>query len=189
MEHNKKKKRQDFFDILKKAGFRLTNQRQTIIDVLIEGEAEHGNIQLIWEKAHEKDPSIGIATVYRTVGLLSDMGLLYRFSLDEGFERFELPSSSIHFHLYCRCCGKVLHLKHEREKEEIITEWLGEAGFQPIPQSLEFAGMCSDCASKVKDHKKMKDLPCTLEVEGRGRGRGRCGRRQGCFRQQNNTTL
>ena len=180
MKQNDDMRREEFFEILKKAGFRLTNQRQTIIDVLIEGEAEHGNIQLTWEKAHEKDPSIGIATVYRTVGLLSDMGLLYRFSLDEGFERFELPSSSIHFHLYCRCCGKVLHLKEEEEKEKIIREWLEEAGFEPIPQSLEMAGICSDCATKVKEHKKTKDLPCT--VLGKGWRRGHCGRRKGCFR-------
>ena len=53
MEHNKENA-QDFFDIIKKAGFRLTKSETDDYRRTIEGEAEHGN-PVIWEKAHEKD--------------------------------------------------------------------------------------------------------------------------------------
>jgi Fur family ferric uptake transcriptional regulator len=163
---------------LKKRGFRLTSQREVIIKTLIDNSGRHWSVNDLWELAQEEDPTIGIATVYRTVNLLAGLGLLNLVNMDEGFYRFELPGQQMHFHIYCRVCGKVLHMKDEKAKEAEIRRWIEEEGFHFLPQTLELAALCDECRKRVSEG-EMGEPPFPGFRRGRmggsGRGRGRRG--------------
>ena len=59
----------DFGKILKEKGYKFTNQRQVVFDVVMENEGKHLNSQEIYELVRERNPEIGVATVYRTLAL------------------------------------------------------------------------------------------------------------------------
>ena len=156
---------------LRRRGFRLTNQRETIIKVLMNNSGKRCSVSDLWELSREEDPSIGIATVYRTVNLLSNLGLLNLIGSEEGFYRFELPDERTHLHVYCRICGRMIHMKDESEKENIIRRWIDEEGFHFIPQSIELPAICDECFKRLSEEKEFPPL-CG------GRIRGRRGRRR-----------
>ncbi|MEA3508099.1 MAG: Fur family transcriptional regulator [Synergistota bacterium] len=160
---------QDYMERLRKRGFRLTNQRRIIIETLLENLGEHLNAHELLERVQEKDSSLGIATVYRTIELLNYLGLLNMINLDEGFSRFEVPDEQMHFHIYCRSCGKVVHLGNEEEKAAIVQQWFREMAFEMLPQTFEMAGICRDCQQQGV-------LEPPAASGGRGPGR-RCRRR------------
>jgi Fur family ferric uptake transcriptional regulator len=161
-----------YMEELRKRGFRLTNQRETIIKVLMENSEKHCSISDLWELAREKDPSIGIATIYRTVNLLSDLGLLNLINGEEGFYRFELPDERMHFHIFCKVCGKLIQMKDEAGKEQELHHWIEEEGFHFIPQTLKLPALCDECYKRLSEG---KDLPPTTCRGMGGRGRRRRG--------------
>lgn len=156
MEESKTKNLvEQYLKTLRERGFRLTNQRKVIIETLLENIGSHPNAQELLQKVQEVDPSVGIATVYRTVEILNQMGLLNLMNLEEGFSRFEIPGETMHFHTFCKYCGKVLHLGDEKEKEEIVKKWIEETGFKIMPQTFEISGICSDCAADIENSEEM----------------------------------
>lgn len=167
-----------YLEELKKRGFRLTSQREIIIKALIENSGKHCSVNDLWELAQAEDPTIGIATIYRTVNLLSQLGLLNLVNMEEGFYRFELPGQKMHFHVYCRVCGKVIHLDDESGKENIVRQWVEKQGFHFLPQTLEMAAICDECLKNFPEG-DMTETPFMGfgrgRMGGRGQGRGRKG--------------
>lgn len=145
----------EYLKTLRNRGFRLTSQRKLIIETLLKNIGNHPNAQELLQMAQEDDPSVGIATVYRTVEILNQMGLLNIMNLEEGFSRFEIPGDTMHFHTFCKYCGKILHLENEKEKEEIIKQWVSETGFDLLPQTFEISGICSECAKERENETEM----------------------------------
>lgn len=162
---------EQYLNRLREQGFRLTNQRRLIIEALLSNLGEHLNARELLALVQEKDHTIGFATVYRTLELLVDMDLLNQMSLAEGFSRYEVPDDRMHFHVYCRFCGKTIHLPEEKEKEERVRSWVEETPFDLVPQTFEIAGICHECKSCIETGEEPA-LPCT-SCRRRG-GRGRC---------------
>lgn len=162
---------------LKKRGFRLTSQREIIIRILIENSGKHCSVNDLRELAQAEDPTIGIATIYRTVNLLSRLGLLNLINMEEGFYRFELPGQKMHFHVYCRICGKVIHMEDETGKEAMVRKWVEEEAFHFLPQTLEIAAICDECHRNFPEN-DIAGPPCSGFGPGRrgGHGRGPGGR-------------
>lgn len=142
---------EQYLEAIKSAGFRMTTQRRVIIETLLKNMGDHPNAQELLERAQKVDPSIGIATVYRTVELLNNMDLLNLTNLQEGFRRYEIADENLHIHFYCRCCGSVSHFSADREKEKTVREWAREAGFRLMPQVLEIQGVCENCQAELGD--------------------------------------
>ncbi len=142
---------QQYLQAIRSAGFRMTNQRKIIIETLLKNMGDHPNAQELLEMAQMRDPSIGIATVYRTVELLNNMDLLNLTSLQEGFRRYEIADDNLHLHFYCRCCGSVYHTSADKEKENRIQQWAREAGFKIMPQVLEIYGICEKCQAEMAE--------------------------------------
>lgn len=163
-----------FLERLKGGGFRLTAQRETLFRVVAETLGTPSSVQDIWEKSRALDPSIGIATVYRTINLLEEMGVLNIIYLNEGEFRLEMPGQKLHVSAFCRRCGRLSPLGGEAEKQKIVEEWLEEAGMELLPQSLAVAGLCEECRAVMED----EDGP----HPGMGRGRGGMGRCMGMGR-------
>ena len=164
---------EEYLGRLKSRGFRLTNQRRVIVETLLLGT--HLNARELLELAQKEDPSIGIATIYRTIELLNSLGMLNMVNLEEGFLRFEVPDEQMHFHVFCRSCGKIVHLSDEDKKMSDVGKWAGDEGFDLLPQTFELAGICRECREQGVLEESFEEN--RLMAGGRRRcRRGQCGR-------------
>jgi len=139
---------EEYLEALRRKGCRRTEQRRLIIETLLESQGQHLNARELMERVQSKDPTVGFATVYRTLLVLGETGLVHSFDQGEGFARFDIPQETMHFHVLCRSCGKMVHLEDEAAKQEIVAAWIGEAGFRIVPQTFQFYGICPDCLEK-----------------------------------------
>jgi len=134
-----------YLQLLRERGCRLTEQRRIIIETLLENAEASVSVRDLAAKVHEKDASVGFATVYRTLLILEEMDILHQTNLGEGFSRFVLSEKGVHVHVRCRVCGAVTRLEQEDAKEKILEEWVAEKGFSLVPQSVQLAGICEEC--------------------------------------------
>lgn len=148
-EADLRQRAEEYLEALRQRGCRRTGQRRLIIETLLEGEGEHLNARELMERVLAKDPSIGFATVYRTLLVLGETGLVHSFDQGEGFARFEVPDKTIHFHIVCRSCGQMQHLPDEAEKERILENWVKNAGYEMVPQTFQVYGLCPECRKKA----------------------------------------
>jgi Fur family ferric uptake transcriptional regulator len=134
-------------ETLKTKGYKLTPQRRAILDVVIESQGEHLSTEEIYDIVRNGCPDIGLATVYRTLQLLSDMSILSKLNLDDGLTRYELnvdEDSHHHHHLICTECGKVSEVVDDLlEPLEVQIE--NDYGFKVQDHKLKFFGICKDC--------------------------------------------
>ena len=138
---------------LKQKGYKLTPQRRAIVDVIIEKEGEHLTAEEIYDEVKKICPDIGLATVYRTVLLLEEVGVIFKLDLNDGCRRYELVHSEEthrHHHLVCNECRAVFEVQDDLldELEESIETTYG---FKILDHSVKFFGVCSECCKKQKD--------------------------------------
>lgn len=141
-----------FKEKLKEKGCKLTLQRRSVLDVLIEHCDEHLSTEEIYEKVKKKYPEIGLATVYRTVQLFEEMGIIDRLNFDDGCSRFELASEDTvhhHHHLICEKCNKVFEVENDL-LAEIESEIERKYQFAIRDHNVMFYGTCKDCMKKVE---------------------------------------
>ena len=95
---------------LQEEGFKLTPQRQATVAILLEKEDDHLSAEAIYMLVKRKYPDIGLATVYRTLEILTDLNITYRVVFDDGLARYDLKrdeSNRFHHHLLCNKCGNI----------------------------------------------------------------------------------
>ena len=139
-----------FKKLLKENGLKVTNQRISILEVLEDRPNEHLTAEQIYECVKIKYPEIGLATVYRTIQLLSELSLIDKLNLDDGFVRYEIgkkqndEKSHHHHHLSCLGCGKVLSFQDDllETVEQRIQEMMN---FQIEDHQVKFMGYCEEC--------------------------------------------
>ena len=107
-------------------GMRMTEQRRVIARVLSEAE-DHPDVEELHRRAHAVDPHISIATVYRTVRLLEESGIITRHDFRDGRSRYEELRESHHDHLIDLKSGKVVEFvdKDIEQLQEAIAKRLG----------------------------------------------------------------
>ena len=93
-------------ETLHTSGRRLTRQRRLVLRVLEESR-EHLDAERLYDLATSLDPNISLATVYRTLAILKEMGLVEEHRLGEGHAHFEATRSTPHYHFTCTACGRV----------------------------------------------------------------------------------
>ena len=74
---------------LKQKGYKLTPQRRSILDIIIEKEGMHLTVEEIYDEVKKVCPEIGLATVYRTVLLFEELNVIYKLDLNDGCSRYE----------------------------------------------------------------------------------------------------
>src|SRR3989304_3934493 len=102
-------------DTLRATGHRVTPQRQLVLEV-VETSPEHLDAEAIYQRVREKDPQISLATVYRTLAVLKDMGLIEQSYLARNHARahYEPVGSPEHYHFTCLGCRKVIEFQSPR---------------------------------------------------------------------------
>lgn len=126
-------------DYYKKLGLKITPQRLAILEYL-ENNHEHPSAEDIYNALKERFPSMSFATVYNTLEVLMEKGLIKEIGIDSSKKRFD-PVVHPHHHFICKKCGKIFDLKEDFD----IT----------IPQDLKdckifdfqvvFSGLCHEC--------------------------------------------
>jgi Fur family ferric uptake transcriptional regulator len=123
------------------AGLKMTEQRKVILKVLEESE-DHPSVDTVCERAKALDQSISIATVYRTLGLLAELGLVLKHDFGGTFARFEVTPEAAHehhHHLVDTETGEVVEFKNE-EMERLIHKIGEELGYDVVEHNFELFG-------------------------------------------------
>ncbi len=128
---------------LTEEGHRLTTPRQAIIK-LVAPRTDHFSAQEVWDQLRGKHRGIGRATVFRTLDLLAELGVLNRVHVGDGCNRYTVCETTHHHHLMCIQCGSVVSLD-AAPVERQIREMAGDAGFELLTHHLELVGRCSTC--------------------------------------------
>jgi len=133
---------------LKVRNFRITAQRELIMKIFAEIPEEHLSVEEVYRKLLDKRSRISKATVYRTVELLSDLGLLRKIEIEEGIVRYEIADSKKHgqHHAICTECGKETSRDGDlMDKVEKLDE--DELGFEVSDHSVKLYGKCKECVA------------------------------------------
>ncbi len=121
----------------------MTPQRQLILDASASMRG-HISADLVHQRVVERFPNVNISTVYRTLELLQEMGLLTHTHFDDGVAQYHRADEGMHQHLVCRQCGS------EEELEMAVLEPLAEQlralhGFEPDLAHFAIVGWCRGC--------------------------------------------
>jgi Fur family ferric uptake transcriptional regulator len=116
-------------------GMRMTDQRRVIARVLSQS-ADHPDVEELHRRAHAVDPHISIATVYRTVRLLEESGIITRHDFRDGRSRYEEQGEVHHDHLIDMKTGKVIEFV-DREIEQLQEAIAKRLGYRLVEHRLE----------------------------------------------------
>ncbi len=139
--------RAELVQFMDRRGLRSTEQRRVIIEQLF-GVTDHVTIDQLLESVRAVDPRVGYATVYRTMKLLAEGGLVHERKFGDGFTRYELADAHAHHdHLICLDCGKITEFE-EPAIEELQDRIALRHGFLVRDHKHELYGTCAECAKK-----------------------------------------
>jgi len=129
--------------LLQKRGYRLTPQRYMILQVLQEADG-HLSIEQILEGVRKSYPHMNLSTIYRTLELLRDVGLVREIHLPGEGMQFEIFEERAHQHLLCRGCRAMIHLDHDllgNLPEQVEQQY----SFYGLTLDLLVVGYCEKC--------------------------------------------
>ena len=139
----KEEGRRDLLQLLRDRGYRLTPQRMMVLEA-IESSDDHISAEEIHSQAHAKYPYLNISTVYRTLELLKELGLVAETDLGGGRYLYHPVGKAYHHHLVCRQCGRVRDIDVSafgQLREELARRY----GFDADFEHMAVFGTCKDC--------------------------------------------
>ena len=123
---------------------KITKQRRTVLKIFLESK-NHVSVEELYNTVLKTEPKIGLATVYRTLALLTKSGLALEMDFGDGQKRYESSYKSLHHdHMVCTKCGKILEFNHpliEKYQEEVAKQ----QNFKITSHKLALFGLCKDC--------------------------------------------
>ncbi len=128
---------------LRAAGKRITSQRKLVLAILAR-EDGHLDAHDIYERGRRRDTRLSLSTVYRTLGILKETGVVRELHLDDEHHHYELDGEDQHSHLVCLVCGRVIEVDSSAFAE--VAGVVGEShGFEIASAQVELTGTCTDC--------------------------------------------
>jgi Fur family ferric uptake transcriptional regulator len=134
----------------KDAGLRYTRQRHLIVDILRQSD-EHLDAQALFQRAVEKDPDVSLATVYRTLSVLKELGLVEQRHLCEERSQYEPIGEKPHHHFNCVRCGRIVEFDTDlvdRIAEDLHTR----IGAVVTRAHVLATGYCAACQTKQRNN-------------------------------------
>ena len=128
-------------DLLRASGKRITPERRLLFRVI--NEHAHVDASELCELAKKENPKISLSTVYRTVKLLEELGLVEVTTLGEDRHHYEV-STDEHYHFVCLGCGKVVEIS----PMGLLQELGKRQGLEIVGATLELSGYCPQCRRK-----------------------------------------
>lgn len=129
---------------LRDRGLRVTNQRLVLLEVLRELE-RHSSVEEVHRAVAERLPALSVPTVYATLDLFEQLGLVRRVATGHGPALYD-PVLDGHAHLACRSCGRVEDLPASPDLSGVVDA-AAAAGHAPASAEIVVAGACARCWS------------------------------------------
>ena len=131
-------------DYISENNLKITKQRRIVLKSFLECK-NHISVEELYNIVLKTEPKIGLATVYRTLALLTKSGLALEMDFGDGQKRYESSYKSVHHdHMVCTECGKILEFNHpliEKYQEEVAIQ----KNFKITSHKLDLFGLCQDC--------------------------------------------
>lgn len=138
---------------LNQEGLRLTRPRQAIMEI-IKGANVPLSPQSIHQRSLATDEEIGLVTVYRTLDLLAELGLVRRVHDHDECQGYVLASPGHHHHLICRKCGKAVEFTGEDDLTSMLDRICRQTGYDIDEHILQLYGLCPECQEEKHENKK-----------------------------------
>jgi len=128
---------------LKEKGFRITPQRIAIVEVLA-NSCDHPGVDKIYREVIKRFPTTSLATVYKTITLLKEIGEVTEMGFGDGSNRYDGKNPHPHPHIMCVKCKSIIDpdLSSLNEMSKELSE---ETGYKIVSHRLDFFGVCPDC--------------------------------------------
>lgn len=140
----KQAKKTLFREFIAQKGLKTTRQRDIILDSFLSAE-RHISIEELYLSLRAKHPSIGYATVYRTLKLFAESGIAREIQFGDGQTRYEHAAEGEHHdHLVCTRCKAIIEFENETI-EQLQQDVAKSHGFRIENHKLELYGICSNC--------------------------------------------
>jgi len=137
--------REELKQQLTRQGYRLTQPREIILE-LLRGTSIHPDANWIYDQVRKRIPHISLGTVYRTMSVLAEAGLIQELHFGDAQARYD-GNVSEHYHVICMACGALedIHMPPLRELERVASEL---TDYHISGHRVEFYGLCSRCQRK-----------------------------------------
>jgi len=133
----------DMSSRLSELGYRLTPQRLMVVKAVEEADS-HISAEEIYLQIRARYPHMNISTVYRTLELLSELGLVTETDMGDGRVRYHSIGKGHHHHLVCQKCGEIIDV--EESMLSPLRDEIGQRyGFKVDMKHLAFFGLCAKC--------------------------------------------
>ncbi|HRZ87409.1 MAG TPA: Fur family transcriptional regulator [bacterium] len=139
---------------LRGCGYRITASREAILEAFMRSADRHLSAEDIYISVHNANPGIGLTTVYRTLEILVDMGMVFKLDFGDGRARYELATAAgqanHHHHLVCTRCKRIIDytdfIDDEVELLKRTEKGLSEKyKFDITNHLIQFYGVCDTC--------------------------------------------
>ena len=131
-------------DTLRAKGYRITPQRQLVLDAVV--ALEHGTPDEICAEVQRTASGVNLSTVYRTLELLEELGLVTHAHLGHGPPTYHSATGADHLHLVCRDCGSVTETDVTLA-DGLVGSLAAQHGFQTDVAHFAIYGRCRGCSS------------------------------------------
>lgn len=135
---------------LQNSQYKMTHQRRIVLEVFTNHPGEHLSAEDVHGILRTSDADIGLATVYRTLELLSgpEIGVLQKMEFGDGCSRYEInlkdPNAHQHHHLICTKCNKVFEVSDDM-LDELESNIAAKCKFKVLDHQVKFFGLCQEC--------------------------------------------
>jgi Fur family ferric uptake transcriptional regulator len=133
---------------LRAGGYRVTPQRQLILEAVT--ELEHATPEEIFARVRRTARGVNVSTVYRTLELLEQVGLVTHTHLGHGAPRYHLAAEAEHVHLVCQRCDRVTEVAPSAVGS-LVRSLDSDLGFETDVGHLTVFGRCADCRAAPAD--------------------------------------
>ena len=145
---------EDLRQKLQERQHKMTPQRQIVLQIFLDHPGEHLSAEDVHGILRDNHSEIGLATVYRSLELLSDLGILQKMEFGDGCSRYEVnaidPDTHHHHPLICTKCGKVTEFEDDL-LENLEQDIENKSGFRIMNHQVKFFGYCKECQDSVED--------------------------------------
>jgi Fur family transcriptional regulator, peroxide stress response regulator len=136
-------------ELLRSNGFKVTPQRLAVYEVLANTK-KHPNAEMIFNQLQATYPTMSLATVYKTIDILDEIGLVQILNAGEDSFRYDADMSD-HAHVRCTECGRVDDVFH-LESADFTSEIERNTKYRIMGQQFYFHGICPACQKEKKQH-------------------------------------
>jgi Fur family ferric uptake transcriptional regulator len=133
---------------LKKRRLRVTNQRALILEIIRQGRG-HLDADEIYRRVLKRQPRINLSTVYRTLRLFKELGLVEEVHFDDEHHHYETKPTSEHHHLVCLGCGRIVEYRYSLTRY-VKMNVPAAKDFEIVGTEIRIKGYCSECRKGMK---------------------------------------